>query len=269
VDRTPEDFVKEAARIARQMRRRGDSYPSIAAQLGVDEETIKRWLKYQKPKALGPQRSKMTPRRIRFAKGLVNGKSQIQAALDAGSPTVNAARRFSYITKREPEFRDYFARLLKKAGLDEGSLADALARALHATKVAGIAVHKDDKGSKITDKLIVPDFQVQQQAARTGFELHGRLGPRAAEGEAGHAPIVLHMTVERKAAYERLIGGPLSFQVVTGDQYGQPEPGDVWAGGAPEAGGTAGAPDVPIALGDDHAVAGNPGGDQRDGGGAG
>jgi hypothetical protein len=206
--------VREAGRIARRMRREGKTLLRIAAEMGVCSKTVKNWMKYRPPRNSTPaKRQALTVRRRKFAQGLAQGKTAVRSAMDAGCPTRGAAAKFAHMAKRSPEFVEYFNGLLDAAGLDEETLAAGLKECTQATKIAGIAVNKNT--GMITDKLEVPDYQVRHQTLRTCLELRKRLNQRDEDRKPGAEPVHLHLTLEQKQRYERLIGGPLNGDVIT------------------------------------------------------
>lgn len=206
------DPVREAARIARKLRRAGKTFGRIAAELGVSEDTVRTWVKYRSPPQGAPREPQVSVRRKKFAAELASGKRPIAAAMAAGCPTVNAAAQFSHKAKRSPSFIEYFNGLLDKAGLDEETVAQGLKECSQATKVVGVAINKQT--GMITDTREHPDYHVRHQTLRTVLEVRRRLNQRDEDKNPAAAPVHLHLTVELKEKYEKMVGGPLDFDTI-------------------------------------------------------
>lgn len=212
---SPESTLREAARIVRRARVQGKSFERIAAEMGVTAATARFWSKYRTPATERKKRNlriKVSPRQQKLAQGLTEGKTTMQAAMDAGATTKRQAYNLINHAKQSPAFVEYFNVLLDKAGIDEETLAKGLKECLGATKVVGVAI--DKASGTISDHLEHPDYQVRHQAIRTGFELRKRLAQRDQEANQAAAPVHLHLTIEQKQRYETLVGGPLAFDTI-------------------------------------------------------
>ncbi len=143
----------------------------------------------------------LSVRQRRFAKGLLEGKSQKEAALDAGAPPASA-ETWASKEVRNPKFLSEFHKILDLKGLSEEKLAQIHAENLEATRTI-VATHE----GKITDQLKVPDYPARQRAVDSGWDLYQRRKP--AEVEQPYAPPPIFITLEKKEAIEGLIGGPL------------------------------------------------------------
>ena len=212
---TSEAVLKEVARIARRMRSQGKTFAAIAAELEVSVGTVERWVKYRKPlvrKDRPPKKKAVSVRRKILAAGLASGKSVREAAMAAGCPTPRAASNYCKRAKNDPDFVEYFNRLMDKAGLDEETIARGLVECSQATKPGGYAV--DKATGTISDKWVVPDYQVRHNTLRTALELQKRLNQRDADVNPAAAPVHLHLTVEQKRVYEGIVGGPLAFDTI-------------------------------------------------------
>lgn len=210
---TTDNPVREAARIARRMKREGKSAPLIAAELGVSEPTVKKWLKYRTPPAAPkPRTPTVTVRRKQFAAALAQGQRPTAAAMAAGCRTLSAAKSFSHDARNSPAWNEYFNGLMDKAGLDEETIAKGLKECSQATKVVGVAVNKQT--GMITDTKEHPDYHVRHQTLRTALEVRKRLNSREEDKNPLAAPVHLHLTVELKEKYEAMVGGKLDFDTI-------------------------------------------------------
>jgi hypothetical protein len=144
----------------------------------------------------------LTVRQRRFAAGLLDRKSQRQAAIDAGvSP--GGADAYAQRTLNDLHFRGELREILNRAGLSLEEIARALGQSLQATKVVAYAT----KDGQITDVLEKPDHAVRQRAVRDAWPLHGL--PDEATQQKSHGSIILHLKPEDRIMIENLRGSPL------------------------------------------------------------
>ena len=132
---------------------------------------------------------------------MLEGKTQKQAALDAGAPPASA-ETWASKEMRNPKFQSEFHRILDRQGLSEERLAEVHAQNLQATKTL-VASHE----GKITDQLEVPDYGVRQRAVDSGWDLYARRKPEEIEQPQG--PTIIYITQERKKKLEALCGEKL------------------------------------------------------------
>ena len=188
-----------------KLRAQGFPYRKIAAKLGISKSYAAKLTRSGHSERLVTGHTCLSVRERKFALGLIEGKSQHQAALDAGVPRAGADSWASR-TRRDPRFQESLHNLLEQAGLGEQQLVQALAKLVNATKVVGIA----RLDGKITDRLEVPDYAVQLRAAELGFRLWGRLGPQKGKQAAGGGGgIVFHLVPDKKGPHEDVTGVPL------------------------------------------------------------
>lgn len=168
--------------------------------------------------------SRLNVRERRFARGLVDGKSQRQAALDAAEPgqlTPGSADAWANRTLGNDSFANEFRKILAGEGLTEQEIARVHRENLSATKVVGWDEDADGHRSPVTH----PDYASRQRAVDKGWDLYGR-GRHAGndEGEGPHARIIV-MSVEDLARTERMLGAPLDRNLIEirGESIDEPE----------------------------------------------
>ena len=198
---------------ARTLRAQGLSLRAIAERLGCTKQYVHKLLKQSEqdnpaPPAPSTERAStevygLTVRQRLFAKGLLEGKTQKEAALEATIDrpvTEGSAEHWASRTVRNPNFRNAFERMLSRAGLSEERLAMIHAENLGATKVVGW-VRREDGTVEPVER---PDYSVRQRAVDSGWDLYGRrkIGP---EPNADAPTIIL--TLESARNIRRLNGG--------------------------------------------------------------
>ena len=201
--RPVEEMRQEVARL----RQEGLSFSQVAKELGISKAYAVKLSKSGNDRSLQLVTGHLglSVRQRRFAKGLLEGKTQKQAALDAMAPgekSVTAAEKWASRTVRDVQFQSEFQRMLARRGLSEERLAEVHAQNLQATKTL-VASHE----GKITDQLEVPDYGVRQRAVDSGWDLYARRKPEEIEQPQG--PTIIYITQEKKEKLERMIGGPL------------------------------------------------------------
>lgn len=186
----------------------GKSFSEIGEELNFSKQRAHQLWKMGSPSseasniASRKSSTSLTVRQRRFAAGVAQGKTQRQAALDAGcSP--GGADDFAQRAMKNPDFQQAFEEILDRHGLSDEEIARVHAENLRATKVVGTAT----KDGKITDFLERPDFPTRQKAARDGWELRGRIGSDQHAGNTG--AVHIYLTLEQKQAIEAITGVPL------------------------------------------------------------
>lgn len=203
-----DEMRKEVARL----RNEGLSFSRVAKELGISKSYAVKLSKPQSDRSPQPVHGHLglSVRQRKFAKGLLEGKTQKEAALDAGAPPASA-ETWASKEVRNPKFLSEFYRMLDLKGLSEEKLAQIHAENLKATKTI-VATHE----GRITDQLKVPDYPARQRAVDSGWNLHGRHKP--AEVEQPQGPTIIYITQEKKALIEGLTGEPLidgpGFQII-------------------------------------------------------
>jgi transposase len=173
-------------------------------------------------------------RQRRFAKGLVEGKSSRQAAMDAALPAKlshSGADSYANRTLKDTKFRGTFEQMLDRKGLSEDRIAEIHAENLEATKVVATAT----KEGQITDVLERPDYATRQRAVQSGWRIRGR--DRTDEHSTSN-PVVIVVRAETKRNLEQLVGRPLDIEVIDSDDEELPEqtePQQIEAGESSEA----------------------------------
>jgi hypothetical protein len=138
----------------------------------------------------GTGHSKLSIRERHFAAGLLEGKTQREAALDAvppGALTEGSADSWANRTLGSARFQDEFTKLLDRAGLSDERLAQVHAENLGATKVVATVQRK----GKITDIVEHPDHQVRQRAVADGWRLRGRMQGNQEQERPPSQPIII------------------------------------------------------------------------------
>jgi len=190
-----------------QLREAGLSFSRIADELGISKSyAVKLGQPTGSPAvAVRVDRLNLSVRQRRFARGLIQGRSYRQAALEAAPTpiTPSGADGWANRTLQDPQFANEFQRLLDQAGLGEEHLALAHAEALGGTRV----VNTVTKNGKITAVLEHPDYPTRLRAVQLGWELHGRRRPGQDEPE--RTPIVINWTPEIALKTSRLLGHPV------------------------------------------------------------
>ena len=197
-----------------QLRAQGVSLAQIGKQFGVSKQYVHKLLKQRSnDETLSPASSSgFPPRQRRFAAGLMAGKSQRQAAIDAGVAP-GGADSFAQRTLKSERFRDAFHRMLDHQGLTENYIASTHRDQLEATKT----IHATRDG-QITDTMEVPDNSARMNAVKVAWELYDRVGPKKfEENEEAASPPIIVLTPEKRKAIEGLIGGPLDCRVIDDD----------------------------------------------------
>lgn len=181
------------------------------------------------PRPVASDRPAMTVRERKFAKGLLEGKTQRQASMDAAPPgtlTPSGADSYADRTLKDERFRETFEQLLDRKGLSEERIAEVHAENLQATKVVATAT----KEGQITDIIERPDYATRQRAVQAGWSIHGR----DRNDDFGKSnPVIIVVSAETKRKAEQLAGYPLEAIQARDDesagpviQINEPEPSE-------------------------------------------
>src|SRR4029077_11616402 len=112
-------------------------------------------------------------RERRFVKGVIEGKSMIQAAKDAGYATSTAEKK-SYAILQRPLVRSALTNALERVGVTLEHIVQPIADALKATKS-----YVSEDGLMVQSQ--VADHKIRLEAARNAVALLGGI-PKVGEG---------------------------------------------------------------------------------------
>src|SRR5262249_46881572 len=146
----------------------------------------------------------LTIRQRKFIAGRVEGKSQHQAAIDAGVPP-GGADSFARRALKKEQIQNAFQELLDRAGLSEETIAQVHAENLKATKVVAVRWRDGDPDPDVVER---PDYPTRQRAVNDAWRLHGR-ADKSTSQERPRAPIILPPPPEDLLRVEGLRGSPL------------------------------------------------------------
>ncbi len=118
-------------------------------------------------------RQTLDERERRFVKGVVEGKSRIQAAKDAGYATSTAEKK-SYALLQRPLVSSALTNALERAGVTLVHIVQPIADALKATKS-----HVNKDGVMVESQM--PDHKIRLEASRDAVALLGGI-PKVGEG---------------------------------------------------------------------------------------
>jgi hypothetical protein len=119
----------------------------------------------------GSMVEKIAPRKKKLIKGISEGKTQRQAAIDAGYSPKTADSQASQILK-EPKVIATIQDMMDKAGLSNEKLLEKHVELLNATKTISCVSGKE-AGSGSVDFVDVPDYQTQFKALEASYKLKG------------------------------------------------------------------------------------------------
>jgi phage terminase small subunit len=182
-----------------KLRGEGLSFSKVAKQLGISKAYAVRLGqsdRSQEPATghkNGHKRS-LNVRQRRFVAGIAEGKTKLQAALDAGA-SPRSAQVWASQTMRNPKVQETFTELLDRKGLSDERLAEIHAENLAATKV--VAVGRNMQGD-ITELVEKPDYSTRQRAVKDAWSLRGRLGSSDSEGSSPQFNISLVYSTAKK-----------------------------------------------------------------------
>jgi hypothetical protein len=113
----------------------------------------------------------LTIKQKKLVKGVVAGKTQKQAAIDAGYSPKHAESAASHELNKA-QVKATLQSLMAKHGLDDASLLKVHADMIQATKVVS-AVGGKDADSKTMDFIDVPDWQARGKGLEMAYKLAG------------------------------------------------------------------------------------------------
>jgi hypothetical protein len=160
----------------------------------------------------------LTVRQRKFAAELAQGKTQRQAAIEAGVPP-GGASAFAQRALKSAHFQETFEQMLDRVGLSEQRLAEIHLENTQATKVVAVARSISGEVKEIVER---PDYSTRQKAVADGWRLRGRIGSGDGDGNDA-SPIRIQLTMETIRKVEALTGRkvlPANFEVIEDD----PEP---------------------------------------------
>lgn len=110
----------------------------------------------EKAKTVKPTKRPMTIKKKKLIQGVVEGKSQKQAAIDAGYSPKSAESQASQILQ-EPKVKQSLIELMDEMGLSDSVLLAKHKELLNATRT--------------TDNGDIPEYQIQAKALEMGYKL--------------------------------------------------------------------------------------------------
>lgn len=113
----------------------------------------------------------LTVKQKKLIKGVVEGKSQKQAAIDAGYSPTHAESAASHELNKT-QVKATLQELMESHGLDDASLLKVHAEMIQATKVIS-AVGGKDAGAASMDFIDVPDWQARAKGVEMAYKLRG------------------------------------------------------------------------------------------------
>ena len=197
---------------ARRLRAKGLSLAQIGESMGFSKQYAAKLLKsppvgQDSSTAASTRQStesanQLTPRQRRFAQGLLEGKTQKDAALEAVEPgqvTDGSVEQWASRTVRNPQFKQSFDEILRANGLADEDLARVHRENLEATKVVGWET--DEQGRR--RPLLHSDYAVRQRAVVDGWRVRGRMTSKPIPELHKPTPLVF-LTPEQAAKFEMI-----------------------------------------------------------------
>ena len=118
---------------------------------------------------------------LRFAQGVAQGKTKVQAARDAGYSESTALKK-SWKFVQRPHLQSFLTEALENLGVSGEKIVQPVADALEATEVV-----RTEAGKILTDH---PDHRIRLQAHDRAVLLYG-LGARHQDDVPKHAPTLI------------------------------------------------------------------------------
>ena len=150
------DGVQEMRQEVSRLRKEGWAFSKVARKLAISKSYAVKLANAQAepapPEDTGTSTA-LTVRERRFAAGLLGGKNQRQAAIEAGAPP-GGADAFANRTLRDLKFQGAFQEMLAQAGLSEEAIVRVHAANLAAPKVVAYAT-KDGRIALLHRAIIV------------------------------------------------------------------------------------------------------------------
>jgi hypothetical protein len=141
-------------------------------------------------------RHTLDERELRFIKGVVEGKSRIQAAIDAGFAKSTAEKK-SYAILQRPLVRSELTKALERTGVTLEHIVRPIADALTATRS-----YVDPKSGLLVETS-VPDHKMRLEASRAAVALFGGI-PKVGEGTPTAHGLNLFLSVRGEQAQRSL-----------------------------------------------------------------
>ena len=209
---------------ATRLRDQDLSLAQIGERLGCSKQHVHKLLKSGKEASQSSTKAstttstdsvnQLTVRQRRFAKGLIEGKTHREAALEAAPPgklTEGSADTWASRTLKSDRFRQGFQEVLAQNGLSLTDIARVHRENLAATRIAATST----QDGEITDALEVPDYPTRQRAVADGYRIHGKM-----KGDStGEQPVNMKVVVlsQKDADMFRVFTGdgslPETFQI--------------------------------------------------------
>jgi phage terminase small subunit len=134
------------------------------------------------------KRTKLTPKQAKFVKAKIEGKSGVQAALEAYDTTdINTANQIAIDNLQKPTIKNAIDAAYTRQGITADSISRVLYEAMTATKTISRRVYNsddDDDGVPVEVVQEVADHSTRINAVRTAAQLIG-LGSKDSDGNAG------------------------------------------------------------------------------------
>ena len=186
-----------------RLREDGLSFSKVAKRLGIVKSYAVKLSQQdgdRSAESVTGHSTALTVRQRRFMAGLAEGKTQREAAVEAGVPP-GGADSFAQRSLNNEQFQECFKGLLDRVGLSEAQIAQVHSENLRATKVVATAT----RDGAITDILEVPDYPTRQRAVQAAWALLGRNRPPEPV-EPPPPPFVLNITPRDAVLTEQLTG---------------------------------------------------------------
>jgi len=114
----------------------------------------------------------LTIKQRKLVKGIADGKTQKQAALEAGYSPKNADNIASHELKKT-QVSAAIQDLMEELGLDDKSLLRIHKDMLEAKRIISVMVSKEANGGGTVDFIDVPDWQARGKGLEMAYKLKG------------------------------------------------------------------------------------------------
>ena len=189
-----------------QLREDGLSFSKVARRLGIAKSYAVKLSQQDgdrsSSQSVTGHSTALTVRQRLFVAGLAEGKTQREAAVEAGVPA-GGADSFAQRTLKNRNVQETFAAMLDRVGLSEEMIIRVMVENLQATKVISTIVND----GQITGVLVYPDYSVRQRAAQIALDLYGRRRP--SEPVEQRPRVELHLNLHEAVLTEQLTGNPI------------------------------------------------------------
>lgn len=130
-------------------------------------------------------------RRKKLIRGIVAGKTQLQAAIDAGYAKKQAGSQASQILKK-PQVKSQLYAALDRAGLSDSTLAKKILEWINAQKTVS-AIAGTDAGAGTVDFVDVPDYTTQVKAGEMICKMRGHFAEKIEHEIIGNMSININV----------------------------------------------------------------------------